>query len=233
MTSSGASDTDRARKRELGVRRAAAGPTTACRRRRAGARRAARRPAARGRDAGDRLVDVAGLAHDVVVAVQLGPDAGAEQRVVVDEEDSAGHGFDLDASARPQTATSVPSPGTLRTERCRRLGASARRRCRRGRGDRPAPPSGRTPCRGRGRTPSPRRHRPRRTRPPGRRRRGERRVGRRLSRRGDEGPARRRRARRRPRRPARPARDGRPRPRPARRPAPTPAVPDAAPVGPP
>ncbi len=69
-------------------------------------------------DRGDGLVDVGGLGDDVDRGAELGAYAGAEHGVVVDDHDAAGHGASLGRGARvgSESRTSVPSPGTLRTE---------------------------------------------------------------------------------------------------------------------
>ena len=62
-------------------------------------------------DCRDRLVHRAGVADDLEVAPELGPDAGSEQLVVVDDEDPDRHGALLGSLS----TTSVPAPGRLCT----------------------------------------------------------------------------------------------------------------------
>ena len=123
MTSSGASETERARKRTSGWSRRTASTTswppppgrwTSSR----------TTSGSRSHDELDRRADVVGLADDLHRLTELGPDPGPEEVVVVDEEDPgtcpAGHTGALRCSDRAgsrvrRSSTSVPSPTLLRT----------------------------------------------------------------------------------------------------------------------
>ena len=156
MTSSGASETDSARKRTSGSSAAHATRSRRRRRRRACGRRAARRRA-RGLDQRDRLLDGAGLADDLDAALELAAHAGAEERVVVDEHD---------AWRSRRRSSDELHLGARRRARCgpprgRHGAPCARRSTRARRGDPPARRRGRSRRRDRGRRP---RHAPRRLR---------------------------------------------------------------------
>src|SRR5439155_4887792 len=58
-------------------------------------------------DGRDRVVDGGGVAHELDAPLELGPHPGAEQRMVVDDEDARHLGS--------ASSTSVPSPGAERT----------------------------------------------------------------------------------------------------------------------
>ena len=107
-----------------------------------------------GADAGDGLLDGAGLTDDVDCSADLGAHASPEERVIVDEHDPH-DGTDGRRDARSigsRSSTSVPRPVPLRRSPCRRLARSDPRsipRCRDGPAGRG---SARTRCRGRART---------------------------------------------------------------------------------
>ena len=128
ITSSGASEADRARKRTCGCV-ALTALTTAC-------------PPPPGQvhvqqhdigqvlgDQRDRGLDVVRLTHELDLVTELGPDPGPEQAVVIDEEDPRlvpGHGaggwrgharlgWRSPAARGMVSDTSVPSPCALRT----------------------------------------------------------------------------------------------------------------------
>ena len=110
MTSSAASDTDSARNCTPGPLGRDRRDHRVAARRRAGGRRGARRRVVLA-DQRDAVVDRPGLAHDFDRVAELGPHAGAEELVVVDEDDPALHA----GHRGSRSSTSVPSPGALVT----------------------------------------------------------------------------------------------------------------------